>query len=56
MPVYAVGGVGPDNFATWFDAGAQGFGIGGALYKPGDSADLVGQRAREMMAALKSIG
>lgn len=52
MPVYAVGGVGPNNFADWIAAGAQGFGIGSSLYKPGDSADQVGQRAREMVAAL----
>ncbi|WP_134678667.1 2-dehydro-3-deoxy-6-phosphogalactonate aldolase [Paracoccus ravus] len=52
MPVYAVGGVGPSNFADWFAAGAQGFGIGTSLYKPGDSAETVGQRARDMVAAL----
>ncbi len=52
VPVYAVGGVGPSNFADWFAAGAQGFGIGTSLYRPGDSADLVGGRAREMVAAL----
>jgi len=52
MPVYAVGGVGPHNFAEWIAAGAQGFGIGTSLYRPGDSAELVGQRAREMVAAL----
>ncbi|MDT1062827.1 2-dehydro-3-deoxy-6-phosphogalactonate aldolase [Paracoccus sp. CPCC 101403] len=52
MSVYAVGGVGPNNFADWIAAGAQGFGIGSSLYKPGDSADQVGQRAREMVAAL----
>ncbi|KGJ06824.1 2-keto-3-deoxy-phosphogalactonate aldolase [Paracoccus halophilus] len=53
-PVYAVGGVGPANFADWLRAGAQGFGIGSALYKPGDSAEAVGTRAREMVAALKA--
>ncbi|MGV6840233.1 MAG: 2-dehydro-3-deoxy-6-phosphogalactonate aldolase [Planktomarina sp.] len=33
--VLAVGGAGPENFAIWKDAGADGFGIGSALYKPG---------------------
>lgn len=50
--VYAVGGVGPANFAEWLRAGARGFGIGSALYKPGDSADSVSARAAEMVAAL----
>ena len=35
MPVYAVGGAGPENFAEWLAAGAQGFGIGTALYRSG---------------------
>ncbi|MTH78186.1 2-dehydro-3-deoxy-6-phosphogalactonate aldolase [Paracoccus aestuariivivens] len=52
ISVYAVGGVGPSNFADWFAAGAQGFGIGSSLYKPGDSAEVVAKRAREMVAAL----
>ncbi len=36
--LYAVGGAGPENFAAWFAAGMNGFGIGSAIYKPGDSA------------------
>ena len=28
MPLYAVGGAGPDNFGEWIAAGADGFGIG----------------------------
>lgn len=52
ISVYAVGGVGPDNFDAWFAAGAQGFGIGGSLYRPGDSAEQVGARARDIVAAL----
>ncbi len=54
MPVYAVGGAGPENFAEWLAAGAQGFGIGTALYSPGDKAETVGTRARAMVAALKA--
>jgi len=48
---YMVGGVGPENFAAWISAGASGFGIGSALYKPGDGATLVGDRAQTMIAA-----
>lgn len=48
---FAVGGVGPDNFSAWMAAGANGFGIGSALFAPGRSAHEVGQRARDLVAA-----
>lgn len=51
IPVLAVGGAGPDNFSTWLRAGAAGFGIGTALYRPGDSVSTVAQRAAEIVAA-----
>lgn len=44
-PVFAVGGAGADNFAEWMAAGADGFGIGTALYTAGLTAKEVGQRA-----------
>jgi 2-dehydro-3-deoxyphosphogalactonate aldolase len=50
-PVYAVGGAGPANFAAWMKAGADGFGIGTALYTPGLAAAEVGARARDIVAA-----
>ena len=49
--VYAVGGAGPENFAQWIAAGANGFGIGTALYKPGRNVADVAARARDMVAA-----
>jgi len=49
--VYAVGGAGASNFGTWMKAGADGFGIGTALYVPGLDAAEVGRRAAEMVAA-----
>lgn len=51
QPLYAVGGVDPDNMAAWRAAGADGFGIGSALYKPGQTAEEVGAVARAFVSA-----
>lgn len=48
--VLAVGGAGPENFAQWFAAGADGFGIGTAIYRPGDSAETVSEKAKTIVA------
>ncbi|WP_151720560.1 2-dehydro-3-deoxy-6-phosphogalactonate aldolase [Gemmobacter serpentinus] len=50
-PIYAVGGAGTENLGEWLRAGADGFGIGTALFKPGDSAEIVAQKARALVAA-----
>jgi 2-dehydro-3-deoxyphosphogalactonate aldolase len=49
--VYAVGGAGPETFAAWRAASADGFGIGTALYTPGLTPAEVGARARGIVAA-----
>jgi len=49
-----VGGITPANMAPFVAAGASGFGLGSALYKPGLSAMLVGQNADEFIAAWRS--
>ncbi len=54
--VLPVGGINPDNMAPWRAAGAVGFGLGSALYKPGDSAATVAIQAQRFMAALKTQG
>lgn len=46
-----VGGITPDNLSTYAQAGASGFGLGSALYKPGQTAAETGQRARDFVAA-----
>jgi 2-dehydro-3-deoxyphosphogalactonate aldolase len=50
--VLPVGGIDASNMAGWREAGAAGFGIGSSIYKPGDSAAVVGDKARRLMAAL----
>lgn len=50
--VYAVGGVAPENLQSWRTAGASGFGIGSAIFKPGQSAADVGRNAEAFVARL----
>ncbi|MDF7776389.1 2-dehydro-3-deoxy-6-phosphogalactonate aldolase [Sphingomonas sp. AOB5] len=53
MRVLLVGGINPDNMQPWLDAGAAGFGLGSALYKPGASADDVYANAKAFIRGLK---
>lgn len=54
LPILAVGGVTEVNMGQWLAAGAAGFGIGGALYRPGDSADTVRRKANALVTAFKA--
>jgi 2-dehydro-3-deoxyphosphogalactonate aldolase len=51
MAVLPVGGITPEGMAAYRRAGANGFGLGSALYAPGYSAEEVGQRARTFVRA-----
>jgi 2-dehydro-3-deoxyphosphogalactonate aldolase len=53
VPLLAVGGITPDKMADYFEAGADGFGLGGALYKPGQNGEQVSAQAHAFVAALK---
>ena len=53
-PVFPVGGVEPGNIAAWRAAGADGFGLGSALYKPGRTAAEVGVQARAFVAVWRA--
>jgi 2-dehydro-3-deoxyphosphogalactonate aldolase len=51
IPLYAVGGANPDNFAEYFAAGCAGFGLGTYIFKPGMSAADVAMRATAAVTA-----
>lgn len=51
VPVLPVGGIAPDNMAAFRRAGAGGFGIGSALFKPGMTPQQVAQQAAAFVNA-----
>ena len=53
VPIFAVGGISPDNMQPWIDAGASGFGLGGGLYKSGQSAAETAEKARAYVAGIE---
>jgi len=53
--VLPVGGVGEDNLAAFWAAGATGFGIGSSLYQAGRAVDDVAARARRLVARMNEI-
>lgn len=55
-PLYPVGGVTPERIGPYRRAGASGFGIGSALYKPGASLEDVARAARAFVKAWKEAG
>ena len=54
--VLPVGGIDASNMTAWRAAGAAGFGIGSAIYKPGDTAAAVTGKARILLDALSGRG
>lgn len=53
--ILPVGGITPEGMASYRRAGAAGFGLGSALYKPGDSAAEVRAKAQAFVAAWQSF-
>lgn len=53
--VWAVGGVGPDSMADWWTAGARAFGLGGELYRPGQSPRETAEKARRVVEAARRL-
>lgn len=52
--VLPVGGIDAGNIPAWRAAGAAGFGIGSAIYKPGDTAEIVAAKASALLASLRA--
>ncbi|MBK9443887.1 MAG: 2-dehydro-3-deoxy-6-phosphogalactonate aldolase [Comamonadaceae bacterium] len=50
-----VGGIKPESMKPYVDAGASGFGLGSALYKPGMTAQQTAATARQFVAAWRVI-
>jgi 2-dehydro-3-deoxyphosphogalactonate aldolase len=55
VPLLPVGGVAPESMTAYVAAGASGFGIGSALYKPGVTAADVRQRAELFVHAWRDL-
>lgn len=55
LDVFPVGGITPENMDEYVRAGATGFGIGSALYKPGRSSAEVSAMANRFVQAWTSI-
>jgi len=51
MPLVPVGGITPDSMAAYLAAGATGFGLGSAVYKPGMTPPDVRRAAEAFVAA-----
>lgn len=51
IPLGAVGGVAEGDFAEYMRSGVRCFGLGSSLYKPGDKADVIKERAERVVRA-----
>ena len=53
VPVLAVGGVTPENLASWVEAGCAGAGLGSDLYRAGQAVERTRQQAERFIAAAR---
>jgi 2-dehydro-3-deoxyphosphogalactonate aldolase len=49
--LFPVGGIAPDTMEPFRSAGVAGFGLGSALYKPGDTVETVADKAARFVSA-----
>ena len=55
VPVLAVGGVTTANAQTYWQAGVDGFGLGGSLYKAGKSIDTIAHDAAQFVSLMQNL-
>lgn len=55
VPILPVGSITPQNMNDYWVAGADGFGLGSALYKPGMTVEQVAQSAADFRLALHAL-
>jgi 2-dehydro-3-deoxyphosphogalactonate aldolase len=53
--VVPVGGIDPDNLASYWNVGAKGFGLGSALYKPGKAIDDIAFDAKRFVEKMREL-
>ncbi|MGL4723818.1 MAG: 2-dehydro-3-deoxy-6-phosphogalactonate aldolase [Scandinavium sp.] len=51
VPVFAVGGVTPENLDVWLNAGCSGAGLGSDLYRAGQSVERTAEQAAAFVKA-----
>ena len=55
VPLIVVGSVRPEAMSAWLEAGSDGFGLGGGLYRPGRSPEQVEANARAYVEVLAQL-
>jgi 2-dehydro-3-deoxyphosphogalactonate aldolase len=55
VPVIVTGGITPDKLALWRASGATGFGLGGALYRPGIALGDLKRHADDFVLASRQV-
>ena len=55
VTLWAVGGVGAEDLAAWWAAGVRAFGLGGELFRAGQSVAETAEKSRRVMAAVRDL-
>jgi 2-dehydro-3-deoxyphosphogalactonate aldolase len=53
--LWAVGGAGPDNMADWWAAGARAFGLGGEIYRAGQTVAETAAKAKRAVSVARTL-